>query len=124
MTMIQVIPAEDKKLLQKLNLAYGTKAQHACLYVEKKEIKATLLYDLVKGQAQVQNISTVEPEILEQLVLGFLKILKDQKIDRVEFSDQSHEEMLKEMNFVDNDGFAGKSVKEILKNCENSKNHE
>lgn len=119
--MVQVIPAEDRKLLQKLNQAYHTQAEHACLYVEKKEIKATLLYNLVRGEAQVVNISTVEEEIFDGLIRGFYELLSQQKVQRVRYLEQDHQEMLLQRGFVDNDGFAVQSVRAILANCENCK---
>lgn len=92
--MIQNLPITERKIINKLNLSYKTNAQFAFACIEKKEIKATCLYDIENKTAVVKNISTIDEITFKTIVEALLLELKNNKISKVLFSDNISLELL------------------------------
>lgn len=120
--MIQLLPVTEPLLIEKLNHIYHTQAQFAYVCVEKKEIKASCLYNIKENQGEIVSISTVEEDIFDGLVRAVFANLIDQGIDQACFDRKVDSELLKKLNFVQDDTFFVNSLTKIIHNCRKCQN--
>lgn len=121
--MIQILPVTEPSFIDRLNQIYGTKAKYAYVCVEKKEIKASILYNVYKDKAEILNVSSVDPDIFDGLVRAVFASLIDLGVDQAEFSSQTDSEMLQNLGFVQDKPFFTPSLREIIENCKKCKNN-
>lgn len=96
--MIQTFDITDKKIIKKLNMAYKTNAEFAYALTEKKEIKATCLYDINKKTAIIQNISTVDVKLFKTLIKKLKDELKVKRINEILYSQNIDKSLLEKCN--------------------------
>lgn len=120
--MIQLLPVTEQSFIDRLNKAYKTEAAHAYACVEKKEIKATCLYNIEKGKGIILNVSSVEDAIFDGLVRAVFASLLEMGIDRAEFGRDVPLDTLVRLGFVQDDTRTTPSIREMMekhKNCAN-----
>lgn len=121
--MIEILPTKDKNFLLKLNKAYNTEAELAFICIEKKEIKASLLYSIEKDSGVILNVSTVEEDIFDGLVRAVFASLIDLGIDKAKFTKAVNKDLIEKLGFVPKDTVLVNSLKEIIENHKNCKNN-
>ncbi|MBS7176608.1 MAG: hypothetical protein KH056_10595, partial [Clostridiales bacterium] len=57
--MIQLLPVTEQAMLERLNRIYQQNAQFAYVCVEKREIKASCLYNIKGDVVEIVNVSSV-----------------------------------------------------------------
>jgi len=93
-SFVRILPIEDAALLARLNETYGTRARFGFLYVEKREIKSTALYQMQKPHLQVLNISSHDPEIFKALANAILEAGVREGMTDVRFAPAVEDELL------------------------------
>ncbi len=101
--MIQNLPITERKVINKLNLSYKTDAQFAFACIEHKEIKATCLYDIDNKTAIIKNVSTLDENIFKTILEGLFLELKNNKINKVVFSENISLDLLQKSDININD---------------------
>lgn len=91
---VRILPVEDADLLKRLNQMYGTKARFGLLYVEKREIKSTCLYQLQKPHGQILNISSQDPVVFGALANAAIEEMKAAGMTDVRFAPEVADELL------------------------------
>ena len=115
--MIQLLPVTEPAMIDRLNQIYHTNAAYALVCVEKKEIKASCLYDITPQGGEICNISTVEPEIFDGLArLAFQKML-EAGVDQAVFAEFVDPKMLQTLGFVQDEPYFVQSLSKIIHNC-------
>lgn len=120
--MIQILPVTEPSFIERLNKIYNTNAKYAYVCVEKKEIKASILYNIQKEKAEILNVSTVDEDIFDGLVRAVFARLIELGIDQAEFNPKTDAEILKNLGFVQDKPFFTSSLREIIENCKKCKN--
>lgn len=92
---IRILPVEDPDLLARLNRTYGTKARFGLLYVEKREIKSSCLYNIQKPHGQILNISSRDETVFRALAGAALEALKAAGARDVRFGADVSDELLR-----------------------------
>lgn len=114
--MIQILPITEPSFLERMNQTYHVQATDGFVYIEKKEVKATLLYRVAKGGVEIQSISTVESEVFDGLVRACFAALIDRGIESAAFGEKMDRQLLTELGFVQDDTFVVKSLTESIEN--------
>ena len=119
--MIQLLPVTEKAMLERFNQIYGEHAEFAYVCVEKKEIKASCLYNLntKDGVGEIVSVSSVEPDIFDGLVRAVFANMIEMGIDRANFGPKIDREMIQRLGFVQGDGFSVNSLTKIIHKCKN-----
>lgn len=119
--MIQLLPVTEQAMLERLNRIYQQNAQFAYVCVEKREIKASCLYNIKGDVVEIVNISSVEPDIFDGLVRAVFASAMDLGLEHAVFDEKIDHEMLVQLHFVQDDGFSVNSLTKIIHNCKNCK---
>lgn len=121
--MVQLLPVTEQAFIERLNKIYHTHADQAYVCVEKKEIKASILYriDRKKKLGNIQNVSTVEADIFDGLVRAVFAAMLEQDIHQAEFDAKTDLEMITKLGFVQDGSFFVESIDEIIHNRKNCK---
>ena len=91
---VLLLPLEDPALLRRLNETYGVNAKRGLLYIEKREIKSTLLYSLQKPHAQILSVSSADPAVFAALVQAAIDECRAQGMTDVRFGAAVSSELL------------------------------
>lgn len=117
--MIQLLPVTEPSMLERLNRIYSTQAKFAYVCVEKKEIKASCLYNIKGDCGEIVNVSSVEQDIFDGLVRAVFANMLELGIDKAVFDRKIDHEMLVRLGFVQDDGFCVNSLTKIIHKCKN-----
>lgn len=115
--MIQLLPVTEPEALERLNRMYRKNAGYAYVCVEKREVKASCLFDLSADTCRVQNVSTVERDIYDGLVRAVFAFAQERGIDRAEFDPSMDGGMLRSLGFVQDERFIVKSLTNFTNHC-------
>lgn len=114
--MIQILPITEPTFLERMNQTYHVKATAGFVYIEKKEIKATLLYRVGKNGAEILSVSTLDEDAFDGLVRACFASLMEQGVDSGVFDAKIDRELLFGLGFVQDDTFVVKSLTECIRN--------
>ncbi len=114
--MIQILPITEPDFLARMNKTYHVEATNGFVYIEKREIKATLLYAVHKNEAKILSISTVEEDVFDGLVRACFASLIDRGLQTAVFDQKVDEKLIKTLGFVQDDSFVVKSLTESIEN--------
>lgn len=114
--MIQILPITEPAFLERMNHTYQVQATDGFVYIEKKEIKATLLYRAGKDEGQILSISTLDEDAFDGLVRACFASLIERGVETAVFDRRMDAELLQKLGFVQDDTFAVKSLTECIQN--------
>ena len=117
--MVELLPVTEPDMLKRLNKIYQESADYAYVCVEKKEVKASCLYNIKDGIGEIVNVSSVEDDIFDGLVRAVFASLMDMGIDKAVFHSKIDSDILQRLGFVQGDGFCVNSLTKIINKCKN-----
>lgn len=114
--MIQILPITEPDFLARMNKAYHVEATDGFVFIDKKEIKASLLYQIKQKAVTILSISTVEEDCFDGLVRACFASLIDAGFETATFDSKIDRAMLEKLGFVQPDTFFVNSLTECINN--------
>ncbi len=120
--MIEMLPIKEKQILDELNQKHNVKATYGYICLERKEITACCLYEIKDNAAHFLYVSDEDEYLFDGLVRASFVNIMNLDIDSAYFNENIDHNLLKKLNFVQDDTFFVKSLSEIIDKCKNCKN--